>query len=68
MQKYCEQDVIVTKKLYEMLQKKSIPENVIELEQQFAHIIGLQEQHGVGFDYPKAVELAAQLNQQFYLL
>ena len=66
MQKYCEQDVRVTTKLYEMLQKKSIPKNVIELEQQFAHIIGLQEQRGVGFDYNKAVDLAAQLNQQFY--
>lgn len=66
MQRYCEQDVKVTTKLYELLKKKPIPENVIELEQQFAHIIGLQEQRGVGFDYPKAVELAAQLNQQFY--
>lgn len=68
MQKYCEQDVRVTTKLYEMLKQKSIPENVIELEQKFAHIIGLQEQRGVGFDYNRAVDLASELKQTFYNL
>lgn len=61
MQKYCEQDVLVTKKLYELLKTKDISERAIEIEHQFAKIIGQQEQRGVCFDKQKAVEFAANL-------
>ena len=66
MQRYCEQDVIVTKKLYNLLKSKNISQEAIELEQEFAHIIGEQEQRGVYFDFDKAIELQANLYQQKY--
>lgn len=64
MQQYCVQDVLVTKKLYECLQKHSVPQETIELENQFAKIIFHQEQRGVYFDKEKAIELAATLTGQ----
>lgn len=63
MQKYCEQDVRVTEKLYRLLKSKNISEDALELEHKFAHIISLQEQRGVLFDKAKAVELAGMLVQ-----
>ncbi len=64
MQRYCEQDVTVTKVLYERLQKYDIPEETINLENKFAQIIFLQEQRGIYFDKEKAIELAAKLTKQ----
>ena len=64
MQRYCEQDVMVTKKLFDLLRSKSISEEAIKLEHQFAQIIFNQEQRGVYFDKVKAVELAAQLTEE----
>lgn len=61
MQRYCEQDVMVTKKLYSLLKTKEISESSIEIEHKFAKIIGLQEQRGVCFDKQKAVEFAGKL-------
>lgn len=61
MQRYCEQDVMVTKKLFDLLKSKEISEISIEIEHKFAKIIGLQEQRGVCFDKQKAVEFAANL-------
>ena len=61
MQRYCEQDVMVTKKLYNLLKSKNIAEETIKLEHQFAHIISLQEQRGVYFDKSRAIELAGEL-------
>ena len=61
MQSYCEQDVMVTKALYEVLEKKNIPDTVLALENRFAQIIGLQEQRGVQFNRDKAIELASSL-------
>lgn len=61
MQRYCEQDVMVTKKLFDLLKSKEISETSIEIEHKFAKIIGLQEQRGVCFDKQKAVEFAANL-------
>lgn len=66
MQRYCEQDVTVTKKLYNLLKSKNISQEAIELEQEFACIIGEQEQRGVSFDFDKAIELKADLYQQKY--
>lgn len=61
MQCYCEQDVMVTKKLFDLLKSKNISEEAVKLEHQFAQIIFLQEQRGVYFDKEKAVALAASL-------
>ena len=61
MQRYCEQDVMVTKKLFDLLKSKEISETSIEIEHKFAKIIGLQEQRGVCFDKQKAVEFAGKL-------
>ena len=61
MQRYCEQDVVVTAKLYDKLRQREIPEETIKLENQFAQIIFQQEQRGVYFDKEKAIALAAKL-------
>ena len=63
MQNYCEQDVMVTKALYEKLIKHSVSDETLKLENQFAKIIFMQEQRGVYFDKDKAIELAAQLTK-----
>ena len=63
MQRYCEQDVVVTTKLFERLQRHQLPEVTQDLENQFAKIIFLQEQRGVYFDKEKAIELAAKLTK-----
>lgn len=61
MQDYCELDVDVTERLWQKINQKEIPERAVELEDWFAHIIGLQEQFGFAFDVEKAVELYAKL-------
>ena len=66
MQRYCEQDVMVTKKLFNLLKSKNISNEAVELEQAFACIIGEQEQRGVSFDFDKAIELKADLCQKKY--
>lgn len=64
MQVYCEQDVRVTLKLYNLLASKNVSETALEIEHKFAKIIGQQEQRGVSFDKERAVELAANLIQE----
>lgn len=64
MQRYCEQDVMVTKKLFELLKSKNISEEARHLEHAFASIIFQQEQRGVYFDKPKAIDLAAKLTKE----
>ena len=64
MQRYCEQDVMVTKKLFNLLKSKNISEEAVKLEHQFAQIIFQQEQRGVYFDKDKAIELTAKLIQR----
>lgn len=61
MQRYCEQDVVVTTKLFNLLKSKNISEEAVKLEHQFAHILFKQEQRGVSFDTQKAVDLAGKL-------
>lgn len=68
MQRYCEQDVMVTQKLYNLLKSKDISEEVIKLEHQFAQILFRQEQRGVYFDKQKAIELASHLTAEKYRL
>ena len=64
MQRYCEQDVMVTKKLFDLLKSKNISEEARNLEHQFASIIFEQEQRGVYFDKEKAVALASKLTAE----
>jgi DNA polymerase I len=61
MSEYCEQDVVVTTKLYEKLLEKNYSEEAIKLEHEVATIISQQELNGVLFDVVKAKELYATL-------
>ena len=64
MQTYCEQDVILTTKLFTLLKSKDIPSQVLSLEHRFARVISLQEQRGIQFNKEKAIELAAILKKK----
>ena len=63
MQRYCEQDVMVTKALFDLLKSKNISEEAVALEHEFAQIIFAQEQRGVYFDKPRAIDLTGKLLQ-----
>lgn len=65
MQKYCEQDVTVLKKLYYHLQKKSymVTPDAVRLEHRFAQITHQMEMNGAPFDMEKATALAATIEQ-----
>jgi DNA polymerase I-like protein with 3'-5' exonuclease and polymerase domains len=64
MQDYADQDGVVTEKLFEVLQKKEIPQVAFDLEQQVAAIISDQEVHGVYFDVRAAEKLYAVLSAE----
>ena len=68
MQRYCEQDVVVTQALYTLLKRKDIAEEAVKLEHQFAQIIFKQEQRGVYFDKDSAIRLSGKLIQRKYEL
>lgn len=57
MQKYCEQDVEVTHKLWLKLIKEPIAEKCLEIEHDFQDYIHIQETTGVPFDVEKALKL-----------
>ena len=61
MQKYCEQDVRVTTRLWNTIQKHDYSERAIKLEHDFQKIIFRQEQNGFPFDLRKAEEYYIQL-------
>lgn len=61
MQEYCEQDVNLTKKLWDLVNSKGIPETTLDIEHKFATILFNQEMRGVHFDFDKAVDLASEL-------
>lgn len=61
MQEYCEQDVIVTVKLLEAIEKKNYSAQALKLEHDFAIILAQQERYGFGFDEQKAVALYNKL-------
>lgn len=64
MQSYCEQDVKVTNRLYQMIKAKNYPQGAIDLENHFRYIIQLQEEFGFSFDKEGAVELYGRLVQK----
>lgn len=61
MQEYCEQDVRVTKRLYDMIRAKNYSPVALELEHTFQKIIFQQEQYGFCFNHDAAVKLYASL-------
>lgn len=61
MSDYCEQDVRVTKALYEKLKSKGVSEEALKLEHDVAHIIKRQVDRGFYFDVKKAEELYLHL-------
>jgi len=61
MQEYCEQDVLVTKKLYQKMVETGWSQQALTMEVWFQHIMFLQEQHGFPFDKEGAVMLYTQL-------
>ena len=64
MQDYCEQDVRVTKRLWDMILSKEYSERAIELEHAFRRIIDKQEHYGFCFDRDAAVALYAELSEK----
>jgi|LakMenEpi12Oct12_1017442.scaffolds.fasta_scaffold00008_15 DNA polymerase I-like protein with 3'-5' exonuclease and polymerase domains len=61
MEDYCVQDVMVTKRLWELIQGKTPDPRSVDLEHQFAELIYKQEKNGFRFDVRKAQELYAEL-------
>ena len=62
MLEYCIQDVEVTHKLYDMIQKKGYSEQSMDLEHDVAFLIHKQEQHGFAFNVEAGQELYSKLN------
>lgn len=60
---YNEQDVWVTKALYEKLTARPYSQRAIELEHQVAWLMAKQERNGFKFDYEGAVKLAEELKE-----
>lgn len=69
MQEYCEQDIKVTEKLYQLLIEPKNPlrfinDDILETEQEFAKIIHLQEGRGVKFNEIRAKQLLVSLEKR----
>lgn len=69
LQTYCEQDVNVTEELYHKLlnpklEKRMIPLDALETEQEFTKIIQMQEARGVKFNKDKAITLLVKLKKR----
>lgn len=63
MEEYCEQDVEVLEKLYDLLESKQYSKRAIDIEHQVAWIMAEQERHGFVFDEKAAVKLYSELVQ-----
>ena len=61
MLEYCKQDVNVTTKLFEFIQKENYPESALRLEHDFAHAINKQIRAGVPFDVDACLDLVDDL-------
>ena len=61
MSDYCEQDVVVTIRLYEAIQKQNPSPSAVELELAVDKIICQQERTGIGFNTEAAEKLLAKL-------
>ncbi len=61
MQAYCERDVEITCKIWDLIRTKNYSPQAMALEQMFAWLINEQENNGFGFDTEKAGELYSKL-------
>jgi DNA polymerase I-like protein with 3'-5' exonuclease and polymerase domains len=61
MEDYCVQDVMVTRRLWQMIQDQRPDPRAVELEHDFATLIYGQEKHGIVLDVKKANALYATL-------
>ena len=68
MQTYCERDVEITYRLWELVVSKDYSTRAMALEQMFADLINQQEDNGFGFDEAKAGELYGLLVREKELL
>ena len=64
MQGYCEQDVLVTRKLFNKMLTKQISKTSVYLEHEFARIIRKQEGHGFPFNMDAALELESVIRTE----
>lgn len=64
MQRYCEQDVLVTVKLWQTITSKNYSPEAVELEHRFREIIFWQESLGFKFDERAAITLHAELREE----
>ena len=64
MQRYCEQDVVVTRKFLEVIESKNTDPRAIELEHRVAHIVWKQEQKGFLFDQEACLSLYRKLQEE----
>lgn len=61
MQKYCERDVELNFKFYQIIEKKKYSQQALNLEHDFAKVIQLQQEHGFTFNREAANELLRTL-------
>jgi DNA polymerase I len=64
MEDYCVQDIVVTRKLWELILSKNYDPRAILMETQVASILARQERYGYLFDEKKAVQLYGRLAQR----
>lgn len=64
MQDYCEQDVVVTDRLWKLLESKDVSEDATELEHQVKWVIAAQERVGFPFDEAGAMRLTHTLTKR----
>lgn len=63
MQKYCERDVLVTRKLYDLCMSKEYAQEAYDIEMRFQEIIHQQEQNGVTFNKLEAQRMYYKLKK-----
>ena len=59
---YCEQDVLLNVKLYELIEEKNYPEEPMQLEHTMNELLIKQQEVGFPFDVEKAQKLYTQLS------
>lgn len=64
MEDYCVTDVEVTYRLYKLILEQGYSQEALDLEFDFATLIGKQERHGFAFDKLKAVDLYTELSKR----
>jgi len=64
MCEYNKQDVVVTKALWDLIERQHYSDEAINLEHEFQKVIFKQEEAGFPFDEKKAVELYSQLGAE----